>query len=130
MKRAFKIKLKAFFIIFKGLSLKKTKQIFLEGESPTLKKVCHISIATTLLTFIWVDYLSSHNIDLYSGSFNLPEISVFKIMLKFPLQSWLQNLLIDVGFNPVNLTNFLIFILIMTFSLMQQCLYDHIFVWS
>ena len=33
--RAFKTKQKAFFIIFKGLSLKQVKQIILEGESPT-----------------------------------------------------------------------------------------------
>ena len=32
-KRAFKMKLKAFFIIFKGLSIKQIKRIFLEGES-------------------------------------------------------------------------------------------------
>ena len=32
------MKLKAFFTILKGLSLKQMKQIFLEGESPTLKK--------------------------------------------------------------------------------------------
>ena len=36
MKRAFKMKYKAFFIIFEGLSLKQIKRIFLEGESPTL----------------------------------------------------------------------------------------------
>ena len=33
-KRAFKIKQKAFFIIFKELSLKQIKRICLEGESP------------------------------------------------------------------------------------------------
>ena len=41
MKRSFKMKQKAFFVIFKGLSLKKikqTKQIFLEGVSPSLNK--------------------------------------------------------------------------------------------
>ena len=36
MKRAFKMKYKAFFIIFKGPSLKQTKDLFLEVESPTL----------------------------------------------------------------------------------------------
>ena len=35
-KRAFKVKWKAFFIIFKGLSLKLIKIIFLEGKSPNL----------------------------------------------------------------------------------------------
>ena len=30
------MKQESFFIIFKGLSLKQTKQIFLEGKSPTL----------------------------------------------------------------------------------------------
>ena len=35
-KRAFKMKLKAFFINFKGLSWKQIKIIFLEGESLTL----------------------------------------------------------------------------------------------
>ena len=32
-----KMKQKAFFIIFEGLSSKQIKQTFLEGESPTLK---------------------------------------------------------------------------------------------
>ena len=36
MKRAFKMKQKAFFIIFKGLSMKQIAQFVLEGESPTL----------------------------------------------------------------------------------------------
>ena len=36
-KRSFKTKQKAFFIIFKGLSLKQVKQILLEGENPTLR---------------------------------------------------------------------------------------------
>ena len=35
-KRAFKMKQKAFSIIFKGLSLKQINQSFLEGESLTL----------------------------------------------------------------------------------------------
>ena len=38
MKRALKMKLKTFFIIFKGLSLKQIKQLFLEGESPALNR--------------------------------------------------------------------------------------------
>ena len=38
-KRAFKMKQKAFLIIFKGLSLKQIKQFFLEGDTPTL--ICH-----------------------------------------------------------------------------------------
>ena len=37
-KRALKIKQKAFFIIFKGLSVKQIKQFFLEGENLTLKE--------------------------------------------------------------------------------------------
>ena len=37
MKRAFKMKQKTFFIVFKGLSLKQIKQFFLGTESPTLK---------------------------------------------------------------------------------------------
>ena len=36
MKRAFNMKEKAFFITSKGLLLKETKTIFLEGKSPTL----------------------------------------------------------------------------------------------
>ena len=36
IKRAFKMKEKTFFIIFKGLSMKQIMHIFLEGESPTL----------------------------------------------------------------------------------------------
>ena len=37
MKRAFKMKEKEFFIIFKGFLLKQTKYFFLEGESPALQ---------------------------------------------------------------------------------------------
>ena len=37
MKRVFKMKWKTFFDIFIGLSLKQIKQMFLEGESPSLK---------------------------------------------------------------------------------------------
>ena len=36
-KRAFKMRQKVFFIIFKGLSLKQIKTIFLKDESPTLR---------------------------------------------------------------------------------------------
>ena len=36
-KRAFKVKWKAFFIIFKGLLLQQIKQNFLEGGNATLK---------------------------------------------------------------------------------------------
>ena len=36
-KRAFKVKWKAFFIIFKGLLLEQIKQHFLEGGNATLK---------------------------------------------------------------------------------------------
>ena len=36
-KRVVNMKEKAFFIIFKGLSMKEIKKTFLEGESPTLK---------------------------------------------------------------------------------------------
>ena len=35
-KKAFNIKLKTFFINFKGLSIEQITQIFLEGEIPTL----------------------------------------------------------------------------------------------
>ena len=38
-KKAFKVKERAFFIIFEGLSLKQIYKIFLEGETPTLKKL-------------------------------------------------------------------------------------------
>ena len=37
MKRAFKMKSKSFFIVFKRFSLKQIKQFFLDGESPTFK---------------------------------------------------------------------------------------------
>ena len=39
--RVFKMKLKVFFIIFEGLSLKQIKKIFLEGESEILIKSCN-----------------------------------------------------------------------------------------
>ena len=35
-KRAFKVKRKPFFIIFKGHSIRKVRQIFLKDENPTL----------------------------------------------------------------------------------------------
>ena len=38
MKRVFKVKQKAVFIVFKGLSMKQMTHIFLEGESPTLSR--------------------------------------------------------------------------------------------
>ena len=41
------MKLKALFIIFKGLSIKQIKQGFLEGESPTLR---------TLILMTWVSF--------------------------------------------------------------------------
>ena len=39
MKRAFKMKLKAFFIIFKGLSMNQITKSFSEDESPTLNQI-------------------------------------------------------------------------------------------
>ena len=42
-KRAFKMKEKAFFIILKVLSLKQIKHTFLEGESPTLKRITEVN---------------------------------------------------------------------------------------
>ena len=36
-RKSFQDEKKAFFIIYEGLSLKQIKQIFLEGESPTLR---------------------------------------------------------------------------------------------
>ena len=39
MKRAFKMKQKAFFIIVKGLLIKQITQTFLEGETPILKRI-------------------------------------------------------------------------------------------
>ena len=38
-KRAFKMRVKEFFIIFIGLSMQQITQIILEGESPTLNSV-------------------------------------------------------------------------------------------
>ena len=43
MERAFKMKLKAFFTIFKELSLKQTKIVFGGGESPIFKVIKIIS---------------------------------------------------------------------------------------
>ena len=39
MKRTFKMKPKAFFIIFKGLSLRQINPTFLDNESETLKEI-------------------------------------------------------------------------------------------
>ena len=44
MKRTFKMKEKAFFIIFERLSLKQIIKIFLEGESPTLNMSAEIDL--------------------------------------------------------------------------------------
>ena len=49
-KRAFKMKEKAFFIIFKGVPLKQIKKFFLEGESPK-NNICDISSATLIPNF-------------------------------------------------------------------------------
>ena len=51
------MKVKAFFTILNGLSLEQIKQIFLEGESPTLRqKVSHVfraSFADAFNVKIW-----------------------------------------------------------------------------
>ena len=63
MKKAFKMKQKAFFIIFKGLSLKQIKQIFLEGESrPTLKVIRRklIKQLKVLNLFTWILWLEAN----------------------------------------------------------------------
>ena len=59
-KRAFNVKKKAFFIVFKDLSLKEIKQIFLEGKSPTLTQViwlqedrCTISFEKSIFPDDW-----------------------------------------------------------------------------
>ena len=57
-KRAFKMKLKEFFIIFIGLSMQQIKQIILESESPTLNsvKTSKFSIKLSFLLekiFVW-----------------------------------------------------------------------------
>ena len=49
-KRAFKLRQKAFFIIFKGISIKQIKQMFLEGETPTLGR---INLAKSFLKFLF-----------------------------------------------------------------------------
>ena len=48
--RAFKMKQKAFFTIFEGLSLKKIIKLFFEGESPTLRGFLWFSI--TMLSIL------------------------------------------------------------------------------
>ena len=44
------MKQKAFFITFKGLSIKKIAQIFLEGKSPTLNDLYKQYLETALLS--------------------------------------------------------------------------------
>ena len=41
-KKAFKMKYKTFFMIFKALSLKQTKHNFLEHESPNLENIDNV----------------------------------------------------------------------------------------
>ena len=52
MKRAFKMKSKGFFLIFKGLAMKQIMQIFSEDESPTLRSSRSISIEQ-MLSSLW-----------------------------------------------------------------------------
>ena len=61
------MKLKAFFITFKGLSLKKMKQVFLEDEGPTLKDqssatVYLISTLNKILCFVDSRKLGRNNL--------------------------------------------------------------------
>ena len=53
------MKQKAFFIIFKGLSIKQITQIFLEGESPTLREI------------IWNKYRSQMAIEAINNNLNI-----------------------------------------------------------
>ena len=58
MRRAFTMKKNAFFIIFKWLSLKQTKQFLLEDESPTLKTFNNYPIIMTnncdIIRILWM----------------------------------------------------------------------------
>ena len=54
-KRAFKVKSKAIFIIFKELSIKQITQIFLEGERPTLTAFYYQPISLILFTHSLID---------------------------------------------------------------------------
>ena len=61
-KRAFKMKQKAFFINFKGLSVKQIAQIFSEGESPTLiQKVQNFSLGNIKVTASKITNYNNNN---------------------------------------------------------------------
>ena len=68
MKKAFKVIWKAFFIIFKGLSLKQTKQFFLKGESPVLKGFLCLMLKTLVSYEIFCDNLRSKPVLLFQFS--------------------------------------------------------------
>ena len=55
------MKQKAFFIIFKGRSLKQITQIFLEGDSPTLNLICLLTLYVPLYSsFISTQFFVLH----------------------------------------------------------------------
>ena len=58
MKKAFEMKQKAFFIIFKELSLKQMKQIFYEGENKgeSLTLTCMLTFLLQLPRFLVLCY--------------------------------------------------------------------------
>ena len=63
MKRVFKMKSKAFFIIFKQFLLKQIKQFFLEGESLTLNEI-NVGKPRKKFSFIHLNILSlPHHFD-------------------------------------------------------------------
>ena len=71
MKRAVKMKKKAFFIIFKGLLLKQIYiYIYIEGESPILSDIEQVGLSVALL--------------MYRGSLyaKLSDVYVYKFFLK------------------------------------------------
>ena len=64
MKRALKMKYKAFFIIFEGLSLKQIRIKILERESPTLRQKLSTIPKTCLYSSDRCKYLKSQSFEL------------------------------------------------------------------
>ena len=70
--KSFKGERKAFFIIFKGLSLKQIKQIFLDGKGPTLN--CPIFMLSRALRNWQFNYLVINHLKVEIRSLNYTDV--------------------------------------------------------
>ena len=66
-KIAFKMKQKAFFIILKRISLKQIKQIYSEGENPTLNNLTDLNMVHVMRCTIWYHLYNLKNMENIHG---------------------------------------------------------------